>query len=129
PLSREVFTSQADAESWLGENWRELLDQGVEQVTLLNEDRVEYRGMSLRQEGRPRKTGEPLELPGTRGSRASGALLGAHRLGAVALHDRAEHVVDALHHVGVELDARRLHVVAHLLRPAGADDRAGAVRV
>jgi hypothetical protein len=50
PLPREVFPSQADAESWLGENWRELLEAGVEQVTLLEEDRVEYRGLSLRQE-------------------------------------------------------------------------------
>ncbi|GAA4517442.1 MULTISPECIES: hypothetical protein [Nonomuraea] len=50
PLPREVFPSQADAESWLGENWRELLDSGVEQVALLEEERVEYRGLSLRQE-------------------------------------------------------------------------------
>ncbi|WP_083958107.1 hypothetical protein [Herbidospora mongoliensis] len=47
-LSREVFPSQADAESWLGEAWRELLESGVEQVTLLDGDRVEYKGMSLR---------------------------------------------------------------------------------
>ncbi|MEV0149932.1 MULTISPECIES: hypothetical protein [unclassified Nonomuraea] len=50
PLPREVFPSQADAESWLGENWRELLESGVEQVALLDEDRVEYQGMSLRAE-------------------------------------------------------------------------------
>ncbi|MFF3664585.1 hypothetical protein [Microtetraspora malaysiensis] len=49
-LPREIFTSQADAESWLGENWRELLESGVEQVSLLDEDRVEYSGMSLRAE-------------------------------------------------------------------------------
>jgi hypothetical protein len=49
-LPRELFQSQADAESWLGENWRELLDLGVERVTLLEEDRVEYAGMSLRPE-------------------------------------------------------------------------------
>ncbi|WP_433215949.1 hypothetical protein [Microtetraspora malaysiensis] len=49
-LPREIFTSQADAESWLGENWRELLESGVEQVSLLEEDRVEYSGMSLRAE-------------------------------------------------------------------------------
>lgn len=48
PLPQEVFPSQADAESWLGENWRELLESGVEQVTLLEEERVEYRGLSLR---------------------------------------------------------------------------------
>jgi hypothetical protein len=43
-----VFPTQADAESWLGENWRDLLDRGVEQVTLLEDDRVEYGPMSLR---------------------------------------------------------------------------------
>ncbi len=47
-LSREVFPSQADAESWLGESWRELLESGVEQVTLLDGDRVGIQGMSLR---------------------------------------------------------------------------------
>ena len=41
-MPREIFASQADAESWLGENWRELLEAGVEQVTLLDDDRVEY---------------------------------------------------------------------------------------
>ncbi len=35
-------------ESWLGENWRELLDGGVDQVTLVEEGRVEYGPMSLR---------------------------------------------------------------------------------
>jgi len=50
PLPREVFPSQADAESWLGENWHELLEAGIEQVALLDEDRVEYAAMSLREE-------------------------------------------------------------------------------
>ncbi|MBO3745625.1 hypothetical protein J5X84_06040 [Streptosporangiaceae bacterium NEAU-GS5] len=50
PLPREVFSSQADAESWLGETWRDLLESGVEKVTLLEDDRVEYAGMSLRPE-------------------------------------------------------------------------------
>jgi hypothetical protein len=50
PLPREIFSSQADAESWLGEAWRELLESGVEQVSLLEDDRVEYSGMSLRPE-------------------------------------------------------------------------------
>ena len=43
----EVFTSQGDAESWLGENWRALLAEGVEQVTLMEDDRAEYGPMSL----------------------------------------------------------------------------------
>ncbi|WP_084965624.1 hypothetical protein [Thermoactinospora rubra] len=50
PLPREVFPSQADAESWLGENWRELLEAGVERVALLEDDRIEYSGLSLRPE-------------------------------------------------------------------------------
>ena len=46
---RETFASQGDAESWLGENWRELLAGGVDQVTLLEDNRVEYGPMSLRE--------------------------------------------------------------------------------
>lgn len=44
----EVFPSQSDAESWLGENWQELLHAGVEQVTLLDGERAVYGPMSLR---------------------------------------------------------------------------------
>lgn len=33
--SGESFPSQSDAESWLGENWRELLSAGVHHVRLL----------------------------------------------------------------------------------------------
>jgi len=47
-LPRETFSSQGDAESWLGENWRGLLDSGVDQVSLLEDARVEYGPMSLR---------------------------------------------------------------------------------
>ena len=43
----EVFGSQADAESWLGQSWRELSDAGVATVQLLEDDRMEY-SMSLR---------------------------------------------------------------------------------
>ena len=39
--------TQSDAESWLGEHWRELAEQGVTGVTLLEDDRVEYGPMSL----------------------------------------------------------------------------------
>jgi hypothetical protein len=46
-LPKETFTSQGDAESWLGENWRLLLAAGVDQVTLMEEARVEYGPMSL----------------------------------------------------------------------------------
>jgi hypothetical protein len=44
----EGFPSQADAESWLGEVWRDLLEDGVESVTLLEADREVYGPMSLR---------------------------------------------------------------------------------
>ena len=42
--------SQADAESWLGEHWRELREAGVAQVTLLDADSVVYGPMSLADE-------------------------------------------------------------------------------
>ena len=42
----ESFASQSDAESWLGQTWRDLAAQGVVSVVLLEDDRVEYR-MSL----------------------------------------------------------------------------------
>jgi hypothetical protein len=42
-----AFPSQGDAESWLGETWRELLDAGVARVTLLEGDRAVYGPMSL----------------------------------------------------------------------------------
>ena len=44
----EAFPTQSDAETWLGENWRELLSAGVEQVTLLDGSREVYGPMSLR---------------------------------------------------------------------------------
>jgi hypothetical protein len=46
-LAAESFPSQSDAESWLGENWRGLLEAGVDQVTLREGDRTEYGPMSL----------------------------------------------------------------------------------
>jgi hypothetical protein len=46
-LAKETFGSQGDAESWLGEHWRELLDGGIEQVSLVEDGRVEYGPMSL----------------------------------------------------------------------------------
>ena len=42
-----AFPSQADAEAWLGDTWAELLAGGVDQVTLLEEDREVYGPMSL----------------------------------------------------------------------------------
>ncbi|MDV7397080.1 hypothetical protein RZS08_37115 [Arthrospira platensis SPKY1] len=43
----EAFPHQADAESWLGETWRDLLSDGVDAVTLFNGDNVVYGPMSL----------------------------------------------------------------------------------
>jgi hypothetical protein len=42
----ETFSSQADAESWIGQEWRELAESGVAQVVLVEDDRVDYK-MSL----------------------------------------------------------------------------------
>jgi hypothetical protein len=42
----ETFSSQADAESWIGQAWRELATAGVTQVVLVEDDRVDYK-MSL----------------------------------------------------------------------------------
>ena len=41
------FTNQGDAESWVGEVWRELADQGVASVVLHEHDRTVYGPMSL----------------------------------------------------------------------------------
>ncbi|SHN42336.1 hypothetical protein [Cryptosporangium aurantiacum] len=38
----EEFPSQSDAESWLGEQWRELLAAGVDEVVLEENGRKEY---------------------------------------------------------------------------------------
>lgn len=46
-LPTEGFPSQGDAESWVGETWRELLEHGVDAVTLLEDGRVVYGPMSL----------------------------------------------------------------------------------
>ncbi|MPZ94978.1 MAG: hypothetical protein GEU96_08705 [Propionibacteriales bacterium] len=46
-LDGQDFHAQGDAESWLGEVWRDLLDAGVDGVTLLEDDREVYGPMSL----------------------------------------------------------------------------------
>jgi len=43
----DPFPTQADAETWLGESWRELLDGGVDAVVLYEDDRQVYGPMSL----------------------------------------------------------------------------------
>lgn len=42
------FADQADAEDWVGQQWRELLELGVSQVTLLHDEAEVYGPMSLR---------------------------------------------------------------------------------
>jgi hypothetical protein len=44
----ESFPTQGDAETWIGETWRDLLDVGVTQVTLLDAGRRVYGPMGLR---------------------------------------------------------------------------------
>jgi len=43
----EGFPSQADAETWVGEVWRDLLDEGIDAVSLLEDGRLVYGPMSL----------------------------------------------------------------------------------
>jgi len=46
-VESQDFPSQSDAESWVGEEWRELLEAGVDAVTLFEGDREIYGPMSL----------------------------------------------------------------------------------
>ena len=41
------FPSQSDAESWVGEVWRDLAESGVDAVTLFEGERMVYGPMSL----------------------------------------------------------------------------------
>jgi len=51
PSGRELrFTSQGDAETWIGEAWRQLVEDGVDAVTLFEADREVYGPMSLQAE-------------------------------------------------------------------------------
>jgi hypothetical protein len=47
PAASQSFPTQSDAETWIGESWRELLDSGVDRVALLEDDHVVYGPMSL----------------------------------------------------------------------------------
>ncbi len=46
PRSQD-FPTQSDAETWIGETWRELLDSGVAAVSLYEHDRRAYGPMGL----------------------------------------------------------------------------------
>ncbi|HEY3749778.1 MAG TPA: hypothetical protein VGL80_11290 [Pseudonocardiaceae bacterium] len=45
------FEDQAEAEEWFGEQWADLLEQGVDQVTLLHGEAEVYGPMSLHPTG------------------------------------------------------------------------------
>jgi hypothetical protein len=47
PATDVAFPTQADAESWLGEHWRQMVEDGVESVTLLEDSREVYGPMGL----------------------------------------------------------------------------------
>jgi hypothetical protein len=44
---QSAFPSQSDAENFIGESWQELLDAGIDQVSLFEGDRQVYGPMSL----------------------------------------------------------------------------------
>ncbi|URM91641.1 hypothetical protein LUW75_18560 [Streptomyces sp. MRC013] len=43
----EEFTTQGDAESWIGETWRDLLEGGADRATLLEDGTEVYGPMPL----------------------------------------------------------------------------------
>jgi hypothetical protein len=49
-VTTPAHPNQSDAESWLGENWRQLADSGVAAVTLLDGTSVVYGPMPLSEE-------------------------------------------------------------------------------
>jgi hypothetical protein len=53
PSNGQTFDNQGDAETWLGENWRDLVGLGVESVTLLEGTTERYGPMSLRPVAEP----------------------------------------------------------------------------
>jgi hypothetical protein len=46
-VERPEFVSQSDAESWVGEVWQDLLEDGVDAVRLFEGEREVYGPMSL----------------------------------------------------------------------------------
>jgi hypothetical protein len=41
------YPTQSDAESWIGENWRSLVDDGIAAASLLRDGKVVYGPMPL----------------------------------------------------------------------------------
>ncbi|MFE5715025.1 hypothetical protein ACFQ7J_29920 [Streptomyces sp. NPDC056501] len=50
-VTPEEFTTQGDAESWIGEHWRDLLGGGADRVTLSEDGTKIYGPMPLDAEG------------------------------------------------------------------------------
>ncbi|SEL76115.1 hypothetical protein [Streptacidiphilus jiangxiensis] len=50
PNGTEEFPTQGDAETWIGETWKELLADGVDQVVLLEDGEKIYGPVSLHQQ-------------------------------------------------------------------------------
>jgi hypothetical protein len=48
--SPSEFSTQSDAETWIGESWRDLADAGVAQASLFEDDRLVYGPMSFESE-------------------------------------------------------------------------------
>ncbi|MET9621399.1 MULTISPECIES: hypothetical protein [unclassified Streptomyces] len=46
-VAPDEFTTQGDAESWIGENWKDLLEGGADQVTLSEDGAKIYGPMAL----------------------------------------------------------------------------------
>ncbi|MFB9389412.1 hypothetical protein ACFPM3_32600 [Streptomyces coeruleoprunus] len=49
-VTPEEFPTQGDAESWIGENWRDLLEGGADQVVLFEDTTKIYGPMPLNAE-------------------------------------------------------------------------------
>jgi len=58
-LAETEWSSQADAESWIGESWPALLEAGVDQVVLVDDARIVYGPMSLRPPADPAEPAGP----------------------------------------------------------------------
>ena len=54
----EEFTTQGDAESWIGEYWKALAEGGADQVTLFEDATKIYGPMSLHAEGESAESSE-----------------------------------------------------------------------
>ena len=53
PSGAEEFPTQGDAESWVGETWKELAEGGIDQVVLLEDGEKIYGPMSLHSDADP----------------------------------------------------------------------------